>query len=53
MLKLTDDESGDVGDGEVEQVDVGGGPHVLVVQDDEAGGQVAHHAQHHEQPLKG
>ncbi len=49
---LTNDKGGDVGNGEIEEVDVGGGPHVLVVQDDEAGGQVPHHTQHHEQPYK-
>ena len=33
-------------EGEVEKVDVGGGPHVLVLDDHQAGGQVAQHTKH-------
>ena len=33
-------------EGEVEKVDVGGGPHVLVLDDHQAGGQVAQHPKH-------
>ncbi len=29
---LTDDEGGNVGNGEVEEVDIGGCPHVLIVE---------------------
>ena len=33
-------------EGKVEKVDVGGGPHVLVLDDHQAGGQVAQHTKH-------
>ena len=36
-------------EGEVEKVDVGGGPHVLVLDDHQAGGQVAQHTKHEKQ----
>ena len=36
-------------EGEVEKVDVGGGPHVLVLDDHQAGGQVAQHPKHEKQ----
>ena len=39
-------------EGEVEKVDVGGGPHVLVLDDHQAGGQVAKDSQHQEQTVK-
>ena len=38
-------EGGQVGHRQVEQVDVGGGPHVLVPHDDQAGGQVTENTQ--------
>ena len=34
--------------GQVEQVDVGGGPHVLVPQDHDTGRQVTQHTEHQE-----
>jgi len=36
----------EIGDGQVGEVDVGGRVHVLVLQDDENGGDVAQHAHH-------
>ena len=38
-------ESAQVGEGEVEEVDVGGRPHVLILDDHQAGGKVAQHTQ--------
>ena len=44
-ILLTNKMSEEIRDGEVCEVDVGGGLHVLVPEDDEAGGDVAEHAQ--------
>ena len=43
------DQGAQVGEGQVEEVDVGGRPHVLVLDDHQAGGQVAQDTQHQEQ----
>jgi hypothetical protein len=43
---LTDKVSEEIGDGQVGEVDVGRRVHVLVLQDDENGGDVAQHAHH-------
>ena len=43
---LTDEVCEEIGDGQVCEVDVGGRVHVLVLKDDENGGDVAQHAHH-------
>ena len=43
-----EDQGAQVQDGQVEEVDVGGRPHVLVLDDHQACGQVAQHTQHKE-----
>ena len=48
LLSLTNDEGGYICNGEVEKVGIGGGPHVLVTDDDDAGGQVATHTNNQE-----
>ena len=46
------DQGAQVHEGQVEEVDVGGRPHVLVLDDHQAGGQVAQHTQHQEQTAR-
>ena len=46
--KLTDDQGSNVCNGKVEEVDIGRSPHVLIAEDDNAGGQVATHTNQQE-----
>ena len=45
-------EGGQVCHGQVEQVDVGGGPHVLILQDHQAGGYVTKDPQQEKHPIE-
>ena len=47
-----ENEGAEVGEGQVEEVDVGGRPHVLVLDDHQAGGQVAQDTQDQEQTAR-